>query len=178
MCTLQRLVLVVAVLAAVLLAACASPAETIFRIRPDAERNLLWMLDHQGVAIYNNTSGRLVQRIALPGWVVAGRQFGCPPDLALDSSGTAIVSSNVLPVLWRIEPVRFEVDQVALALDADQDKDVGFSGLSFAPDGALVAVASSLGSLWRINLHAASAEKIRSFAPVRGACEAAAVLGM
>lgn len=176
MCNLPRLVVVL--LATALLAACQSPEGTILRIRPDAERNLLWVLDHQGVAIHNNTSGRLVQRIALPGWVVAGRQFGCPPDLALDSSGRAIVSSNVLPVLWRIEPARFEVDKIELALDADQDKDVGFSGLSFAPDGALLAVSATLGSLWRIDLRASSARKVTSFAPVRGACEAAAVLGM
>lgn len=176
MCNLPRLVVIV--LATALLAACQSAEQTILRIRPDAERNLLWVLDHQGVAIHNNTSGRLVQRIALPDWVVAGRQFGCPPDLALDSSGAAIVSSNVLPVLWRIEPVRFEVSKLALALDADQDKDVGFSGLSFAPDGTLVAVGSSLGSLWRIDLRAASAKKVTSFAPARGACEAGAVLGM
>jgi hypothetical protein len=176
MCNLQKLV--VAVLAAALLAACTSPEETALRVRPDAERNLLWTLDLQGVAIYNNTSGRLVQRVELPGWVVAGRQFGCPPDLVVDSSGAAIVSSNVLPVLWRIEPMRFEVSMLTLALDTDQDKDVGFSGLTFARDGALLAVGSSFGSLWRIDLRAASAAKLRSFAPVRGACEAAAVLGM
>lgn len=168
MCNLSRLAVVL--LATVLLAACEE--ETTFRILPDAGRNLMWILDQQGVAIHNNTSGRLVRRVALPGWIVAGSDFGCPPDLTLDSSGAAIVSSNVLPALWRIEPARFQVEKLELALDADQDKDVGFSELSFAPDGALVAVSSALGSLWRINLRASSAEKVSSFAPVRGACEA------
>lgn len=136
----------------------------VLRIREDPERNRLWLLDYEAVSIYDNTSGRLLQRIALPGWVAAGKQYSCPPDLVLDRSGTAFVSSNVLPVIWRIEGERFEVARLELALDADQDKDFGFSSLAFAPDGTLVA-RSGLGSVWRIDLRASSAARISSSSP-------------
>jgi hypothetical protein len=175
----QRLV---AALAAALLAACdgdslgarASPPEDklqVLRIREDPERNRLWSLGSDAVLLHHSTTGKLLQRIVLPGWVYVGREFGCPPDLALDRSGTVFVTSNVLPALWRIDPVRFEVTMLELARDADQDKDMGFTGLAFGADETLIASNAIHGSVWQIDLHAASARKVASYRPVRGVCE-------
>ena len=177
--TSQRIVVV---LAAAMLAACdgdplgarASPHEDklqVLRIREDPERNRLWLLDHDAVSLYHNRSGKLLQRIVLPGWTSFGTQFGCPPDLALDPSGAVFVTSNVLPVLWRIDPVQFEVTVLDIALDADQDKDMGFTGLVFAADGIFIAANAIHGTLWQIDLRASSAQKVASYAPVRGSCE-------
>src|SRR5687768_14581881 len=93
--------LITVVLAAAVLTAC---DDNLQRIQPDLERNRVWLLDRDGVSLYHNRTGQLLQRIALPGWTFVDRQFGCPPDLALDQSGAVFVSSNVLPVLWRIDP--------------------------------------------------------------------------
>jgi len=173
---------IVVVFAAAMLAACdgdplgarASPQEDqlqVMRIREDPERNRLWLLDHDAVSLYHNRSGKLLQRIVLPGWIHFGKQFGCPPDLALDPSGAVFVTSNVLPVLWRIDPVQFEVTVLDIALDADQDKDMGFTGLAFAADGIFIAANAIHGTLWQIDLRASSAQKVASYAPVRGSCE-------
>ena len=173
---------IVVVFAAAMLAACdgdplgarASPQEDqlqVLRIREDPERNRLWLLDHDAVSLYHNRSGKLLQRIVLPGWTFFGKQFGCPPDLALDPSGAVFVTSNVLPVLWRIDPVQFEVTLFDIERDADQDKDMGFTGLAFAADGTLIAANAIHGTLWQIDLRASSARKVASYAPVRGSCE-------
>ncbi len=171
---------IVVMFAAVMLAACdsdpqaagASPREDqlqVLRIQEDPERNRLWLLDPDAVSLYDNRSGKLLQRIVLPGWIHFGRQFGCPPDLALDPSGAVFVTSNVLPVLWRIDPVQLEVTVLDIALDADHDKTSG------SPD-------------WRSprrNFHRDQCDprhcgrsiaclerpKLASYAPVRGACE-------
>lgn len=164
-------------LAAAMLAACDSDPQ-VLRIRVDAERNRLWLLDHHGVSLYHNRSGKLLQRMVLPGWTFAGKQFACPPDLAPDPSGAVFVTSNVLPVLWRIDPEQFEVTLLDVALDADQGKDVGFTSLAFAADGTLVAASAIHGTHWRIDVRALTAEKLASSAPVRGACEPGALLQM
>ena len=143
-------------------------------IRTDAARNRLWLLDHEALTLYDNTNGRRLRRIILPDWVLLGKRYGCPPDLALDSAGAVFVSSNVLPVLWRIGPQRFEVTRIELALDADADKDMGFTGLSFAGDGTLLA--AGFGSLWRIDTSTASARKIATYPALAGACDPAALL--
>jgi sugar lactone lactonase YvrE len=168
--------LIAVLVAGVTLAACGNPAEDLLRIRADEERNRLWLLDGNAVSLYHNRSGKLVQRIVLPHWTFVGKQYACPPDLTVDAAGAVFVTSNVLPVLWRIDPERFEVTLLELKLDADQDKDVGFTGLAFAEDGTLLAASAVHGSLWRIDVGASTAEKLASSTPVRGVCEPAALL--
>jgi hypothetical protein len=132
-------------------------------IRTDAERNRLWVLDQESLTLYDNLNGRRVRRITLPDWVLAGEGYACAPDVVLDRAGAVFVSSNVVPVVWRVDPQSFDVKRIELALDADTDKDVGFTGLSFAGDGVLVAAGATFGSLWRIDLAAASASRVASY---------------
>jgi len=173
---------IVVMFAAAMLAACdsdpqaagASPREDqlqVLRIQEDPDRNRLWLLDPNAVSLYDNRSGKLLQRIVLPGWIHFGERFGCPPDLALDPSGAVFVTSNVLPVLWRIDPVQLEVTVLDIALDADHDKDVGFTGLAFAANGIFIATNAIHGTLWEIDVRASSAQKLASYTPVGGACE-------
>jgi hypothetical protein len=139
------------------------------RVQSDTARNRLWVLHRDAVYVYAITTRRQIGRIVLPDWMYVGEPFNCAPDLALDPSGAAIVSSNVRASLWRLDPERFAVTRHDLELDTDRDKDVGFTGLAFA-DGALFGIDAVHGSLWKIDLATAKAEKIELSAPVRGAC--------
>jgi len=171
----------VAVIAAAMLSACdrsslqreRPAAAKLEVVRADPARNRLWVLDLEVISVYDNTNGRRLRRIVLPEWIVLPKKYSCLPDLALDSSGTAFVSSNVLPVLWRIDPQRYEVTRIELALDTDTDKDVGFTGLSFAGDGTLLAAGAMAAALWQIDTSAASARKIASYPSVASGCDPA-----
>jgi hypothetical protein len=58
-----------------------------------------------------------------------------------------------------------------LELDADTDKDVGFSGLAYSAEhGAFFAVSDLHGSLWRIDRTLARAEKVSLSEPLPRAC--------
>jgi hypothetical protein len=145
-------------------------------VRVDAQRNRLWVLDPEALTLYDNLNGRRLRRVALPELFLVGDDHACPPDIALDAAGAVLVSSNVLPVLWRVDPQRFEVTRIELAMDADTDKDFGFTGLSFAGDDVLIAAASTFASLWRIDIRTASATKIASYPASTRACDPAVLL--
>jgi len=153
------------------------PAVMEFQVtRTDPARGRLWVLDASGLALHDSINGRRLRHVELPGLFLAGGDELCPPDLAFDAAGTVFVSSDVLPVIWRVEPERFEVTRIELALDADQHKDVGFTGLSFASDGIVIAAGATFPSLWRIDLNRASASKVASYPPSAGACEPGGLL--
>ena len=144
--------------------------------RADPERNRLWVLEPESLTLYDNLNGRRLRRLALPDPFFVGDEHACPPDIAFDASGTVFVSSNVLPVLWRVDPQRFEVTRIEIALGADGDKDVGFTGLSFAADGVLIAAGTTFRSRWHIDLPSATASKVASYPAFAGACDPAILL--
>ena len=165
-----------ALAASIMLCACdgsvrrEGPVEPLLRItRTDAERNRLWALDEKALTLYDKLNRRLLRRVILPEWVLAGEAHACAPDVVLDAAGAVFVSSNVVPVLWRVDPQSFEVTRIALTLDSDRDKDVGFTGLSFAGDGTLIATGATFPSQWRIDIGAARASKVASSASLADA---------
>ena len=128
-----------------------------------------WVLNADGVYLQQARKARV--EIKLPEWQWAHEPYACPPALAIGPRGEALVTSNVLPVLWKIDPQTFAVTVHHLQLDADTDKDVGFSGLVYsARDGAYFAVSELHGTLWRIDPLLRRAQKIALSEPVRGAC--------
>src|SRR5438105_6837883 len=134
----------------------------------DAARNRIWLLEADGVYLQE---GARKTRFELPGWVYLSDAYACSPDLVLDAQGAAVVTSNVVPILWRVEPAGRQVTKHELTLDADADKDVGFTGLAYAADqGAFFAVSATYGSLWRIDPMLRRAQKIPVSAPLRDAC--------
>src|SRR6267142_1678039 len=150
-----------------LLAAHTSAAEPL-RTVDDASRNRVWVLESDAVYLHE---GAHKTRFELPGWIYAAEPYACSPDLAVDAKGTAVVTSNIAPVVWRIEPAKLQVTKHELTLDADADKDVGFSGLAYAPDqGVFFAVSAIYGSLWRIDPLLRRAQKIPVSTPLRDAC--------
>lgn len=149
---------------ALVLAACvqAESNDPIkFQRRVDEARNRVWLLMHDGVVVYGASAPQRMMRVALPGWMYAGPRYGCLPDLALGPKGEALVTSDVLPVLWRVDPETLAVTRHELALDKDTDKDVGFTGLAWVPEeSAYFAVSAIDGAFWRIDPELRSARKM------------------
>jgi hypothetical protein len=140
------------------------------RYRVDPERSRVWLLARESVFVYD-LSRRESVSVPLPGWLLVDAPYSCPPDLALGPKGEALITSNTLPTLWRIDPESLAVTVHPLVLDADTDKDVGFSALAYSPQhGAFLAASYAHGSLWRIDSLLERAQKISLSAPIREAC--------
>ena len=140
------------------------------RHQVDVVRNRVWVLTEKGVVLYQNARHERTV-IPLPEWFWAGAPYSCPPALALGPKGEAIVTSDVVPTLWRIDPVTLNVSVHRLELDADTDKDVGFSELAFSSrHGRYFAVSSKHGSVWSVDPLLAKAQKVDTLAPVADAC--------
>jgi hypothetical protein len=153
------------------LASCAIYAQdAALRVRADTPRNLVWTLMRDAVQVHELSTQKLVRRIELPDWFYVGKPYGCPPDLIVSPSGAVVVASNVVQTIWHIDPHTFAPRRLELSLNADGDKDVGFTALDFAPDGTLVAASQSPRALWRIDVAAARGYKIHS-EPARNDCE-------
>lgn len=157
-----------ALLAAGSVLAQQAPKEPALRVVEDAARHRTWMLGAD--AVYLHEGGRKL-RFELPGWVYVRDDYACAPDISLDAQGAAVVTSNVVPVVWRVEPTNGQVTRHELVLDADTDKDVGFTGLVYAPDqGAFFAVSGIYGSLWRIDPLLRRAQKVPVSTPLVDGC--------
>jgi hypothetical protein len=140
-----------------------------FRYRVQPERGRTWLIEGNGLFLEEARSPR--RAVTLPGWLWAGQPYACAPDIAIGPRGEAVITSNVLPVLWRIDPDTLAVSVHRLQLDADADKDVGFSGLVYSErEGAYFAVSELHGSLWRIDPLLRRAQKVGLSEPLRGAC--------
>jgi hypothetical protein len=154
--------------AAVSLVSGIAAAEPLrYRAQPEFART--WVLDAHG--LFLEQAGKPRRALKLPEWQWAAEPYACAPDITIGPRGEAVVTSNVLPVLWKIDPETLAVSMHRLELDADKDKDVGFSGLTYSErEGAYYAVSELHGSLWRIDPLLRRAQKIALSEPVRGAC--------
>ena len=134
----------------------------------DASRNRTWVLESDALYLHD---GAQRTRFELPEWTYVTGAYACAPDLALDAQGAAVVTSNVVPVLWRVDAAKAQVTRHELALDVDVDKDVGFSGLTYARDqGVFYGVSATYGTLWRIDPLLRRAQQIPVSTPLRDAC--------
>ena len=138
------------------------------RVKADTARNRLWVLGLPNVRVYDTVTRRLIRQISLPGWSVI--RAVCDPDLVLDRSGSALVSSNLQTKLWRIDGDSFEVKAQEIRLTGRENWDVGFGALAFIPSGDLYALASTTRSLWKIDLGKGSASMIERFHPPMNTC--------
>jgi len=155
--------------AAVLLLISGSLAAESFRYRAQPERARAWVIDDSG--LFLEQRGKSRRAIQLADWHWARWPHACAPGIAIGPRGEAIVTSNVMAVLWKVDPDTLAVSVHRLQLDADTDKDVGFSGIAYSEsNGAYFAVSEHHGSLWRIDSLLRRAQKIALSEPVRGAC--------
>jgi hypothetical protein len=161
----------IVVLGLLCLATAAAAAGEVLRTRQDPERKRTWALTPDGVVLYD---GR-VRRIALPGWHWADEAFSCAPDLALGPEGSAVVTSNVVPSLWRIDGRTLAVTRHELQLDEHAGRDIGFTGLVYLPEHrTFLGIGDSHGLLWRIDPLLRRAQHVPLATPVYGACGLAA----
>ena len=126
--------------------------------RVDVARARVWRLSNSGVEM-SDPSGTV--SIELPEWQWALPPYGCPPDLALGPGGEAVITSNVLPTLWRIDPRSLAVTVHPLGLDAEPDKDIGFSRIVYSAErGAYYALAEHHRTVWEIPARLTDARKV------------------
>ena len=125
----------------------------------DPARKQAWRLTRDGVVL-QRAGQATTATVTLPGWVWADGPY-CPPDVALGPNGEAVVTSNVIATLWKVDPETLAVTVHSLALSADNDKDVGFSGLLYSREhGAFFAFSDVQRSFWRIDAGLTTGEKI------------------
>jgi hypothetical protein len=120
------------------------------RVRKDETRNRQWVLTLQGVRVYDAATKQLIGEIGLPGWSVA--RIACDPDMALDKSGSAIISSNAEAKLWRVDGDSYAVSVRDIRLHEREQWDVGFGALAYSADGTLLASTHQGGTLWRVDI--------------------------
>jgi len=140
------------------------------RYQLDRARNRAWFLTRDGVVLYEAAKGRRVT-VALPEWTWAGEPHGCFPDLALGPKGEVVVTSDVLPILWRIDPESLVVSVHPIALNTQAHRDVGFSRLVYLPQhAAFLAARPGIGTLWKIDPLLTKAQEVPLSAPTSDAC--------
>lgn len=123
----------------------------------------VWQLTRNGVVVQD--AGRTT-RVPLPDWIYAGPRFSCAPALAVGPNGEAVVTSDVVPTLWRVDPRTLAVTRHELKLDTDNDKDVGFVALAWeAKEGAYFAASTADGARWRIDRELKTARKVGARTP-------------
>lgn len=160
---------------AVLLAPNGMGGRETLRSTMDPARGRLWVLTLDDVRVYDIRSRRLMRKIVLPNWSVANHV--CMPDLALDRSGSAWVSSNVLSRLWRVDADDFKSSEHEIRLQDRERWELGFGALTFGADGTLFALSSTAGTLWKIDSRQATARMIELDAPLLNVCDLGGLLG-
>jgi hypothetical protein len=145
--------------------------QPVLRYQVDAARDRLWTLTLDGVDLYDVKTRTRQAHISLADWLWVTEQFSCPPDLAIGPKGEVLISSNVLPTLWRIDPVTLAASKHELVLDGDAREEIGFTGLAYsAEQGVFFAVSAMEGSLWRIDPLFRRAQSISLSASLPRAC--------
>jgi hypothetical protein len=92
---------------------------SVLRSLTDPARSRVWSLTREGVFVHDVRTPEKIVKVALPSWSWVHAEYGCPPDLALGPGGEAVVVSNVVPMLWRIDPETLAVSVHELILDSD-----------------------------------------------------------
>lgn len=135
-----------------------SVAETdVVRVLPDESRSRVWILTSR--AVYLRESGAPTKRFTMPGRVHMDCAGDCQPDLLVEPAGSVLVSSNIQPDLWRIDPEAASSVKVPIALEQDSGKDFGFTQLRFGPHGQIDVRGTLDRAEWQIDLAAQRASK-------------------
>jgi hypothetical protein len=136
-------------------------------VQPQASSQPRYQLTREGVLVTAPDERTVI--VALPGWIWADAPY-CPPAIALGPRGEVVVTSNVVPTLWRVNPRTLGVTMHPVALNTDTDKDVGFSRLVYSSELAgFIAYSTIHRSVWKIDAALTRAEKISAQARA-GSC--------
>lgn len=133
-------------------------SESIIRQRNDPARGRLWVLTREGVDVYDSLHKRKLAHIEIPGWVWVPEPYACAPNLALGPKGEVVITSNVMPTLWRVDPDSLTVTRHEIVIEPESNKDFGFTSLTYSRSrGTYYGVAAFDGSVWRIDAQLESA---------------------
>jgi hypothetical protein len=133
-------------------------SDSIIRQRNDPVRGRFWVLTKDGVDVYDSLQKRKLAHIGIPGWAWVDEPYACAPNLALGPKGEVVITSNVMPTLWRIDPESLAITRHDIAMEPASGKDFGFTSLSYSRSlGAYYGVAAFDGSVWRIDAQLESA---------------------
>lgn len=140
----------------------------VIRVVSDAGRRRVWVLRAPNhVRVYDAASARLEREITLPFWFaveVRFRGMPCPPALALDTRGSAYVSSNAQTKLWRIDGGTLALTEHDLVMRGAEHRDLGFGALAFTRKGTLYGATADGATLWRIDLVRNAAHRVGAYA--------------
>lgn len=124
----------------------------------DGGRGQVWTLSREGLFVSHVASVER-QAIVLPDWAIAGEPFGSEPALALGRGGDVLVTSDIMPFVWRVDPRTRAVSVHRPVLSAHEDKDFGFTSIAYSPaEGAYVATSTMPNVRWRIDAALTRAE--------------------
>lgn len=144
--------------------AVASIVVALAACNPASSETPSWKLTRQGLERHQ---GGKVTLVALPYWTWAGPPYGRPLALGFGPRGEVLVTSDVVAVLWRVDPGTLAVTLHPLTLDSDAQKDVGFTAIAYSHAAAAYLARGSIeGACWRIDAALNSARKLRPGDPV------------
>ena len=141
---------------------------TVLRTVRDVVRQRIWTLNLDGyVQVHDAQNKALLRHIDLPDWLVV--KTPCMPDLILDEEGSAWVSSNVRPWIWRIAGGTLDLEVHPVTMPEREGLDIGFGTLAFTRDGALQGMSPVANSIWRIEQRRGTATMTRAYqTPLEG----------
>jgi hypothetical protein len=143
-------------------------SEEVFSTRTDTARGRVWVLGPEDLRVYDAATRKLIRRVVLPGWSIS--RYECRPGLALDASGSAVVSSNIVPNLWRVDAQSFRVTEQAIGLEGRERWDIGFGPIALAGSGTVYALSANGMSLWKVAPGASAAVMVETYLPPVKGC--------
>jgi hypothetical protein len=128
----------------------------------DDAHQRVYLLVRDGVDVRELTGGRTLAHVDLPGWVWVNEKYSCPPDIAFTPERDLLVTSNVLPAVWRIERRSLTATRHELALDREGDRDIGFTRLRWSKELGVFVGTTDLGERWYVDPSLSTAHRVLS----------------
>lgn len=139
--------------------AVASIVVPLAACNPASSETPSWKLTREGLERHQ---GGRVTLVALPYWTWAGPPYGRSLALGFGPRGEVLVTSDVMPTVWRVDAGTLAVSVHPLTLDSDAQKDVGFTAIAYSRRAAAYFARGSIdGACWRIDAALNSARKLR-----------------
>jgi len=135
--------------------AAADPGKSVV----DGARSRVYAIARDGIEVLEAGSRRQVAFVTLNDWVWAGEKYSCPPGIALAPEGDVLVTSNVLPVVWRIDRRTLAAKAYTLKLEQDLGRDIGFISIRWSRNQGVFVAVSNADERWIINASLTSARR-------------------
>ena len=149
--TAVRSTIAISLLAACATSAVADPDPAVLKSLADGASKRVYVLVRDGVEVGDAGSRHKLAFVPLNDWVWVGEKYSCPPDIALAPEGDILVTSNVLPVVWRIDRRTLAIKAHKPVLEQDQGRDIGFIGIRWSRNLRAYVALSASGATWHLD---------------------------